>query len=775
MRYLAWAKDPFGKIFSISGTTEEEVRKSAEEKGWQIVSGRYGSTPADWPEKPEEKITPPPGFTPETMPPTQYLKYEPEKKRYVEPRTGLTFSLETYRWEEPEKPEEKITPPPGFTPETMPPTQYLKYEPEKRRYVEPQTGLTFSLETQRWEEPEKTFSFFDILSNLQKEIERYKTKWEKAKKDLETTIKMWEQERKLNEENPFLPQSAINKENEKIDNKYQKKVEDLIIDYSDIIPTFEPEITEQLNKMAKAGFPIETIKKTIQGIVASKVSPLKLELEKYGRYLEPLYQKKYLETLTPYSEFVEKRIEELKGAPAGLKEFYFGEEGYLKQLRKQAEKEIEMINERMNKEIADLKDFYDLSVQSAKTNLNSRLLEIEEKRQSARNYLIGQLAKLGALNTTGASAVAVNELEAKYDKMKAELQQRYDLALQEKALQYQQMIRKYEAERDEKISKIISQVDKKEEQIRKELFEYELKNDEKISKLMDKYINKVIDLQKYALKEAKTGVADYLKDFYKTVSTIAETDLLDRVMPSIIDFKAEETNLKRQKDLLNIAKIKASMGRTVSKEKTVPFSLSALKAGIVGLPISQAEEILSSETPPAWFLTQLGKEKGVSYLPTSKIAKEEWDKVRKRALEGLNLVKKEEVVATKPEVSMVRNWIYNQLGWTKDDIDKLKTDEEFFHWALRKAKEEIQLEKTSPVYQQFLEEKQELRRQLEKPQVKTRKILGIFPVKEKSKTELEMVKEWAKRQPGFEEEDLKRLEIDKEFFKWALQKMKTGK
>jgi hypothetical protein len=121
----------------------------------------------------------------------------------------------------------------------------------------------------------------------------------------------------------------------------------------------------------------------------------------------------------------------------------------------------------------------------------------------------------------------------------------------------------------------------------------------------------------------------------------------DNLTKRLNELQDQATKYEQQINLLKIKHqndkelVKLRAGLESSTKKTVPWSITAAKLGIVGLPLSQAQDIFSSPEPPTWFLTQLGEEQGVSYLPYLSEAKTGWEGER-----GLSYMPKPSIAKT---------------------------------------------------------------------------------------------------------------------------------
>lgn len=133
--------------------------------------------------------------------------------------------------------------------------------------------------------------------------------------------------------------------------------------------------------------------------------------------------------------------------------------------------------------------------------------------------------------------------------------------------------------------------------------------------------------------KAMTMSLSSLGQLYDSAVIAARTAAEDKqsIYQKVADIykEAYSVTLMANKDWLD-SKLKSS--ETTKGEKIVPWSLVAAKAGLVGLTQEQAQDLLSSETAPKWFLDQVSKQLQMS--PTSTYLQQLWDETRKPVIEA---------------------------------------------------------------------------------------------------------------------------------------------
>lgn len=453
-------------------------------------------------------------------------------------------------------------------------------------------------------------------------------------------------------DNAWLSPESKTIKAKQLQGSYTKKATDelrKLIQYSpDAINKFIP----QLQQMAKAGFKMTDIQKTIKDLSTGALEPVKPQLESYyERYMKPEVVAQYQQPLEQYKTQLYPQIQQLQALPQEMRDLFYGtpeKQGQLAQLKQEAETQKQQINAQIASRKTSLAESSDLAISQLNNDLNSQKADIALKGQRAKDYLTGQLAKMGALNTTGASANAISELNADYDRMGVETQQNYNNALSQNKMKYNDLLNDLIDRRDAAIANIDAQVNKSEGTKNKEISDLEIKIFDKVGDLNMKLLDKNMEVNKTALIEAKKQSAEFVKNYFNIVSGGTQQQLLNQVMPKILNFQQEQQNLKVLKDNLALQikrkqltgkATKAKVGRTIAG-KTQPIattqitdeirtlanayvrgeSLGSIGSSKKALVLQEAERI--KVTPSLGWLESKGYETEMTYTPTSKAVKE---------------------------------------------------------------------------------------------------------------------------------------------------------
>ena len=584
-KYLAWARDSSGAMKTISADTEAEAQKGAAEKGWSIVVGQFGA----WPTKPEEK-------------PTVGWQQSPFE-------AGATYGP----LQQPQPtwtPEQKI--PRATTEDVQRIAQQYLGRPATAAEASQWTGGVLSdIERMATEQREKTLA--EIKSPLVGAAEIGKPSTAAV-----GGVPLYSTEGSLKTPEQFFSEFKIT--------------------MPDFSPVFEA--------MAKTGFKIPEIEKVIETMVDPQLKQYEPMLREYLTAYETAQAKvRTEETLAPYKTELERLAKSEAERFTTWKTYY---EGQIKTMKESAEKSKEKIETRITEAKADLKSFYNLATQRVQTEMNSRMADVEDTRLKATDYLRGQLSKMGALQTTGASATAQTNLEEKYQRQANEMRSSYSYQLTTLDLTFARNLKDLDEKKEDKIAEIELQLWESAEKKNENLMKLNEEITKNINTLNLTFIKEEMNTLQDSLKEARSNVEKYLKSWWETASGGAKADYLLKIMPMILQVKAETKAIDDLKDKLDIQAKRLSIQRTqqlMAGGGKTPADIDYL-AGMVYrgektlASLTTEQEILvrkKLETPTSEWLTEKGYQTDVSFLPTSKVAKEWQAEVSKRLTKSTDL------------------------------------------------------------------------------------------------------------------------------------------
>lgn len=236
---------------------------------------------------------------------------------------------------------------------------------------------------------------------------------------------------------------------------------------------------------------------------------------------DPKAQKMALEELAPESEIAQAEISRVAGIPDQLKTLYFGNEktmGLLQMKQEQAKERVRIIEEQERDAKRTVKDKARLSVERYKVEAEQAESEIEENRLAAKNYMTAQLAKLGALNTTGTAPLALQTLETKYQAQTSKIRSSYKLAQREVEIGLDESLDEIENNTDELILGIQEDTTKDRETAYKEILKAQNDADKQIYTLTEQYARRLRERTSSYTDDLKKEAEKYAKEFAKNAS-----------------------------------------------------------------------------------------------------------------------------------------------------------------------------------------------------------------------------------------------------------------
>jgi len=229
-----------------------------------------------------------------------------------------------------------------------------------------------------------------------------------------------------------------------------------------------------------------------------------------------------METLLPEKQIAQDKIAFQASIPEAYKQYYFGspeQVGLLERKEAEAKETIKLLERRAVAEEKNARARASLASDVAEAEVQQASAEIEKNRLTAKNYMMGQLAKLGALNTTGAAPEAIANLEQKYQQQAQQLNTKYDFYRRELAIDLRDKVTNIELDRDENILKIKEDVSKSEEDAWKEIFKLEIQARKDSFSTINTFAGRFRTQTESYRKELKRDAEKYAKDLAKTAST----------------------------------------------------------------------------------------------------------------------------------------------------------------------------------------------------------------------------------------------------------------
>lgn len=292
---------------------------------------------------------------------------------------------------------------------------------------------------------------------------------------------------------------------------------------------------DTLDKFIKKGGTLEGVSKNITTPVAStQLEQTQSELggpnnQTADQYLasftnpqaDSKAQKMALEELAPESAVAQAEISRVAGIPQELQTLYFGDEktmGTLQMRQAQAQERKRLIEEQEKDAKRTVRQRAELSIEKNKAEVEESKSKIEENRLAAKNYMTAQLAKLGALNTTGAAPLALQTLETKYQGQVTQIESAYKFAEREIEIGLDESIDEIENNADDMVLKIEEDISKDQETSIKEILKARQAADKEVYRITEQYVRRLRERTTKYTDELKKEAEKYAKEFAKNAS-----------------------------------------------------------------------------------------------------------------------------------------------------------------------------------------------------------------------------------------------------------------
>jgi len=414
--------------------------------------------------------------------------------------------------------------------------------------------------------------------------------------------------------------------------------------------------------------------------------------EDYLGAIDTQSKQKALESLIPEQRIAQQEIAFNQGITEKFMNAYFGTEdqvGFVQQQRKQAEESIKILERKAKLDQRNARAQVDLAIQRNAADLQVASSKIEENRLAAKNYMTGQLAKLGALKTTGAAPQAIATLEQKYQQQAQELQSAYSVRNQDLELSLNEEVDRISITRDTDINELRGDLSKSEEDVWKEVFKMQNAADKETFNILGKYAKDFRSQTEKYEKEATRLAEKNAKDF-ASIASEYDVTALDAYITNVQQPKERQTipfsnrfSLGPNGERIPVEKLGGnqnltfggtSLGGTKTVEDFVPmFIQDIINKGSVS---SMTENVLKGEKNISDYS---GKNRTKIQNELNKAG------ISKDMLSG-NDANKEDKFGniTAADQAKGLNYLYNN-GATPKDIQKFREDREFQSYVLDKS------------------------------------------------------------------------------------------
>jgi len=414
-------------------------------------------------------------------------------------------------------------------------------------------------------------------------------------------------------------------------------------------------------------------------------------IEDYLGAIDTQSKQKALESLIPEQKIAQQEIAFNQGITEKFMSAYFGTEdqvGFVQQQRKQAEESIKILERKAKLDQRNARAQVDLAIQRNAADLQVASSKVEENRLAAKNYMTGQLAKLGALKTTGAAPLAVATLEQKYKQQAQELQSAYSMRNQDLELSLNEEVDRISITRDTDINELRGDLSKSEEDVWKEVFKMQNAADKETFNILGKYAKDFRSQTEKYEKEA-TRLAEKNAREFASIASEYDVTALDAYITNVQQPKERQSipfsnrfSLGPNGEKIPVEKLGGNQNLTfrgISLEgtKTVEDFVPQFIRDIInkGAVSSMTENVLKGNKNISDYS---GKNKTKIQNELNKAG------ISKDMLSGSNVKEDKFGNITAADQSKGLNYLYNN-GATPEDIQKFREDREFQSYVLGKS------------------------------------------------------------------------------------------
>ncbi len=226
-------------------------------------------------------------------------------------------------------------------------------------------------------------------------------------------------------------------------------------------------------------------------------------------------QQKAYNSLIPENEIAQQQIMQLAQIPKEQRNLFFGtpeQVGILEERKVMAEEKKKILAQQAEREKENVRAQAQFTIQQNNADLEIASATIEKNRVGAKNYMTGMLAKLGALNTTGAAPEALTKLEQNYQQQSQQLKSKVQFANRGIELKLTGTVNDLESQKEDAIYAVQENLSLEKEEVSKEIYKLEQASTKEIYSILNKSATAFrTQTEKYE-KEAKDLVDKDIKE-----------------------------------------------------------------------------------------------------------------------------------------------------------------------------------------------------------------------------------------------------------------------
>jgi LysM repeat protein len=222
----------------------------------------------------------------------------------------------------------------------------------------------------------------------------------------------------------------------------------------------------------------------------------------------------------PQDEMIKNEMLRQMNIPKEWEDYYLGtpnKMGIFEREKAAKQAELDLIQEKLSDDKRTYREKANLNIDKTRSELAVNLAETETNRLKAKNYMTGLLAKLGALNTTGAAGEALVKLDQKYEEMKQNTTNKYNLAIRGMEIEMNEGLNDIENGYESKAQAIREDLSKSATDINKELMKLKQESQSKLYSLSSSYASLVEKQKAKAIEANKKNSNDYVTEFRSVI------------------------------------------------------------------------------------------------------------------------------------------------------------------------------------------------------------------------------------------------------------------
>lgn len=280
-----------------------------------------------------------------------------------------------------------------------------------------------------------------------------------------------------------------------------------------------PDLQKTIQTFQSLGGNVDQIQNKIQMPQAQQPQTMQDYLNNMTNpYANQEAERMAMEEMFPEREVAQAEIARQSGIAQDIMNLYFGTEeqvGVLELKKAQADEQKRIIEQQQKDEKIAVEKKARLAIDRNNADLQIEQAKIEENRLAAKNYMTGMLAKLGALQTTGAAPQALQALETKYQIQSQTLENQYKYANKEIELGLDEAVNSLVTDRDSRILKVEQDLTKDYEDIMKEIMKIEQSSEKEIYRITEQFARRQRERTTKFTTDLQTEAEKYAKEFGK--------------------------------------------------------------------------------------------------------------------------------------------------------------------------------------------------------------------------------------------------------------------